>query len=70
MANPTKVPDSVAPAHHVADLAHAITDAMTSEGVDKMINLFTSDGEWVIMATGETFRGHDETIHPVKASNR
>jgi ketosteroid isomerase-like protein len=41
-------------------LAQAITDAMTSDDVETMVNLFAPDGEWVIMATGETFRGLEQ----------
>ena len=32
---------------------------MTSDDIESMVNVFAEDGEWVIMATGETFRGHD-----------
>jgi len=41
-------------------LARAMTDAMTSDDVESMVDLFVPDGEWVIMATGEAFRGHDQ----------
>lgn len=41
-------------------LAQAMTLAMTSDDVASMVNLFAPDGEWTIMATGETFRGHDQ----------
>jgi ketosteroid isomerase-like protein len=37
-----------------------MTDAMTSDDVESMVNLFAPDGEWTIMATGETFRGRDQ----------
>ncbi|MFY9747619.1 MAG: nuclear transport factor 2 family protein [Acidobacteriaceae bacterium] len=43
-----------------ADLAQIVTEAMTSDDVESMVNAFAPDGEWVIMATGETFRGYDE----------
>lgn len=42
------------------DLAQAFTHAMTHEDIESMLNLFAPDGEWVIMATGETFRGLDQ----------
>lgn len=42
------------------DVPEEITDAMASENVERIVELFAPDGEWVIMATGETFRGHDE----------
>lgn len=41
------------------DLAQAFTHAMTHEDIESIVNLFAPDGEWVIMATGETFRGLD-----------
>jgi uncharacterized protein (TIGR02246 family) len=43
-----------------ADLVKAMTDAMTSDDVDGMVKLFAPDGEWIIEATGETFRGLDQ----------
>ncbi|MFZ1041311.1 MAG: hypothetical protein WCA79_16450 [Anaerolineales bacterium] len=45
---------------NTADLLKAFTDAMTHEGVEAMIKLWVPDGEWVIMATGETFKGLDQ----------
>ncbi len=33
---------------------------MTHEDIESIINLFSPDGEWVIMATGEAFRGPDQ----------
>jgi ketosteroid isomerase-like protein len=41
-------------------LSQAVTNAMTSDDVESMVNLFAADGQWLIMATGETFRGHDQ----------
>jgi ketosteroid isomerase-like protein len=41
-------------------IVRAMTDAMTSDDVESMVNLFAADGEWLIMATGERFRGLDE----------
>ncbi len=42
------------------DLVQAFTHALTHEDLESIINLFAPDGEWVIMATGETFRGLDQ----------
>jgi ketosteroid isomerase-like protein len=39
------------------DLVKAFTGAMTHEGVDELMSLWAPDGEWVIVATGETFKG-------------
>jgi hypothetical protein len=42
-------------------IVRAMTDAMTSDDVESMVNLFASDnGEWLIVATGERFHGLDE----------
>jgi ketosteroid isomerase-like protein len=45
---------------NTAELVGAFTDAMTHVGVEAMISLWAPDGEWVIMATGETFKGLDQ----------
>jgi ketosteroid isomerase-like protein len=37
-----------------------LVKAMTSDDVDGMVKLFAPDGEWIIEATGETFRGLDQ----------
>jgi hypothetical protein len=39
----------------------AFTDAMTTDDIDAVVGLFNNapDIEWVIMATGERFRGLD-----------
>jgi ketosteroid isomerase-like protein len=42
------------------DLAEVVTKAMTSDDIESMVNVFAPDGEWVIMATGETFCGYDQ----------
>jgi ketosteroid isomerase-like protein len=44
---------------NIADLVRAVTDAMTSDNIEKVIPLFADDAGWTIMATGESFRGHD-----------
>ena len=53
-------PRSTKSGQYVADLVQAMTDAMTSDDVESMVKLFAPDGEWVIVATGETFRGLDQ----------
>jgi ketosteroid isomerase-like protein len=53
-------PETAAKGRRDADFAQEITDAMASENVERIVELFAPDGEWVIMSTGETFRGHDE----------
>lgn len=45
---------------NTANLVKAFTDAMTHEGVEAMMRLWAPDGEWAIMATGETFKGPDK----------
>jgi ketosteroid isomerase-like protein len=45
---------------NTTDFVRAFTDAMTHEGVDALMRLWAPDGEWVIMATGETFNGLDQ----------
>jgi ketosteroid isomerase-like protein len=45
---------------NTADFVKAFTDAMTHEGVEEMMKLWSPDGEWMIMATGETFKGLDK----------
>ena len=45
---------------NTSDLVKAFTDAMTHEGVEAMMSLWAPGGEWVIMATGETFKGPDK----------
>lgn len=43
-----------------ADLVKAFTYSMTHEDIDGIVSLFASNGEWVIMATGEKFQGLDQ----------
>lgn len=45
---------------NTVDLVKAFTEAMTHEGVEDMMKLWSPDGEWVVMATGEMFKGLDE----------
>jgi ketosteroid isomerase-like protein len=47
-------------AERTEDLVKAFTAAFTSDDVASWRSLLAPDGEWVIMATGETFRGLDE----------
>jgi ketosteroid isomerase-like protein len=42
------------------DIIELFTQAMTHEDVDGILDLWAPDGEWVIMATGEKFRGLDQ----------
>jgi ketosteroid isomerase-like protein len=44
----------------VKALVDVVTKAMTTDNIDDMVNCFAADSEWVIMATGETFKGLDE----------
>jgi ketosteroid isomerase-like protein len=43
-----------------AGIVQAFTAAFTSDDVESFYKLIDPDGEWVIVATGETFRGLDE----------
>jgi ketosteroid isomerase-like protein/integrase len=47
-------------ADRILALVEAMTDAMTGGTFEGMVDLFSPDGEWVIVATGETFRGLDQ----------
>jgi ketosteroid isomerase-like protein len=58
IANPRMTPESLSS----ADLVTAFTAAMTSDDVDALKKLLTPDGEWKIMATGETFKGMDKML--------
>jgi len=42
------------------DLVQAFTEAMISDDVDGIVGLFAPGAEWVMVATGETFRGNDQ----------
>lgn len=73
-ANSIAVPDSgsvqggavaplgsgISPASNSTELVQEFTHAMTHEDVEGILNLWAPDGEWVIMATGESFRGLDQ----------
>ncbi len=56
-----------------SDLVQAFTEAMTHEDIEGIIELWAPDGEWLIMATGESFRGVDQirqlAIRSVAARN-
>jgi ketosteroid isomerase-like protein len=43
-----------------SDFVQAFTAAFTSDDIESFIKLIDPDGEWVIMATGEMFRGLDQ----------
>ncbi len=42
------------------DLVEAFTKVMTSDDIEGTVALFAPDCKWVIVATGETFRGQDQ----------
>ena len=42
------------------DFVQTFTTAFTSDDIESFMELIAPDGEWVIMATGEMFRGHDQ----------
>jgi steroid delta-isomerase-like uncharacterized protein len=42
------------------NVARLVAQALTSDDIESVVDLFAPDGEWVIMATGETFLGHDQ----------
>ena len=42
------------------NLIQAFTEAMTHEDIEGIMKLWAPDGEWLIMATGETFKGLDQ----------
>jgi ketosteroid isomerase-like protein len=44
----------------VKALVDVVTKAMTTDNIDDMVNCFADDSEWVIMATGEIFKGLDK----------
>lgn len=44
------------------DLIKAFTAAFTSDDIENWKKLLAPDGEWKIMATGETFRGLDKMV--------
>src|SRR5580698_9664165 len=44
------------------DLVKAFTDAFTSDDIQGWKNLLAPDGEWKIMATGETFQGLNKMV--------
>src|ERR1700683_1522541 len=43
-----------------ADAIRTFTHAMTHEDIDSVMTLWSPDGEWKIMATGETFKGLEQ----------
>jgi ketosteroid isomerase-like protein len=43
-----------------SDFVKSFTEAMTHDGIEAVLKLWSPDGEWVIMATGETFKGLDK----------
>ena len=59
-SNPPQLP--AVSALHNGDLIGSFTAAFTSDDIDGWRKLLAPDGEWEIMATGETFRGLDEMV--------
>lgn len=49
-----------ADSQHDTGFVQAFVAAFTSDDIESFMNLVAPDGEWVIMATGETFRGLDQ----------
>ena len=45
---------------NTADFVKAFTYSMTHEDIDGILKLWNPDGEWLIMATGESFKGLDK----------
>jgi hypothetical protein len=41
-------------------LVQTVTKAMTTDSIEDMVNCFAADSKWTIMATGESFKGHDQ----------
>jgi ketosteroid isomerase-like protein len=50
------------------DLMEAFTAAFTSDDIENWQKLLAPNGEWKIMATGETFRGVDKMVELAKRS--
>jgi len=59
-ADSRSVAKETSPADAVKALVDVVTKAMTTDNIDDMVNCFAPDSEWVIMATGETFKGLDK----------
>jgi ketosteroid isomerase-like protein len=57
-----KTPMNDAPhdADSVQTLVQTVTKAMTTDNIADMVNCFAADSEWIIMATGESFKGLDQ----------
>jgi hypothetical protein len=47
-------------ADSISALVQTVTKAMTTDSIEDMVNCFAEDSEWIIMATGESFKGHDQ----------
>jgi ketosteroid isomerase-like protein len=43
-----------------AQAIEAFTQAMTHEDIDSVMNLWSPEGEWEVMATGEIFKGLEQ----------
>jgi len=42
------------------DLVKTFTEVMTHEDIEGVLKLWSPDGEWKVMATGETFKGLEQ----------
>jgi hypothetical protein len=60
MATLSPAPAAAPSCRRDAGLVTAFTAAFTSDDIDSFMKLIDPSCEWVIMATGETFRGLDE----------
>jgi limonene-1,2-epoxide hydrolase len=59
IAHPAPVSPPTGPGQQ-PDLVQAFTAAFTTDDVEGFYELIAPDAEWIIMATGETFRGPDQ----------
>src|ERR1700722_8707724 len=50
----------IAQTMNTADFVKAFTYSMTHEDIDGILKLWNPNGEWLIMATGESFKGLDK----------
>jgi ketosteroid isomerase-like protein len=54
------VPESAMSGQHDNDLVKAFTKAFMSDDIESFMTLIAPECEWMIMATGEMFRGQDQ----------
>jgi ketosteroid isomerase-like protein len=58
--DPAMFPPEPVECNSSTDLVRAFTAAFSSDDVESLNRLISPEAEWVIMATGETFRGLDQ----------